>query len=53
MAEGTEWEHMAANITVSIHYEWEAIKTQSPEYIRTDLCLIISRYIYVPREFKF
>lgn len=53
LAEGKEGEHMAANVTVFIHYEWEAIKTQPPEYIRTDLCIIISRYIYVPREFKF
>lgn len=53
LAEGTEWEHMAANVTVFIHYEWEAIKTQSPEYIITDFYFIISRYIYVPREFKF
>lgn len=26
LAEGTEGEHMAANVTVFIHYEWEAIK---------------------------
>lgn len=34
------------------NYEWEAIKTQSPEFIRTDFSFIISRYIYVPREFN-
>lgn len=51
LAEETEGEHMAANVTVFIHYEWEALI--SPEYIRTDLCIIISRYIYVPRELKF
>lgn len=47
LAEETEGEHMAANVTVFIHYEWEAIKTQSPEYIRTDyasLFLVIFTY---------